>query len=122
MSNTLPHANGVYEAQSQGAHNMGRPDALAAWNASQYLFATGTYQYDGAGNIAAIGSNAYLYDPLSRLTSGGVQSDLRSQSYTFDVFGNMTSVTTPGASPASPSPSTRRQITWWERATTWPAT
>jgi RHS repeat-associated protein len=101
MINTLSHANGVYEAQSQGAHNMARPDALAAWNASQYLFATGTYQYDGAGNIAAIGSNAYVYDPLSRLTGGGVQSGLRSQSYTFDVFGNMTSVATPGGSPAS---------------------
>ncbi|MCU1246766.1 MAG: hypothetical protein JWN02_2676 [Acidobacteria bacterium] len=101
MFNTLPHANGVYEAQSPGAHNMARPDAIAAWNASQYLFATGTYQYDGAGNIATIGSNAYVYDLLSRLTSGGVQSGSRSQSYTFDVFGNMTSVTTPGGSPAS---------------------
>jgi RHS repeat-associated protein len=57
---------------------------------------SGLYQYDGTGNIKAIGADTYLYDALGRLTSGtadvqrtGVPSR---QTYTYDPFGNRTGV------------------------------
>jgi hypothetical protein len=34
---------------------------------------TGNYTYDGAGNIESIGSSTFLYDKVSRLTSGTVK-------------------------------------------------
>lgn len=56
---------------------------------------SGTYSYDGAGNIYAIGSNYYVYDKASRLTEGtpayesSVTSTYR-QTFTYDQYGNMT--------------------------------
>jgi YD repeat-containing protein len=55
---------------------------------------TGTYLYDGSGNIKQIGNDTLIYDAVSRLTSatlpsaGGV-----GETYTYDPFGNMQSVT-----------------------------
>ncbi len=63
---------------------------------------TGTYAYDGAGNVKAIGANSdgrnntFVYDPVSRLTSGSANyaAPNASQAYEYDVYGNMTKVTT----------------------------
>jgi len=56
---------------------------------------SGTYQYDGMGNIRAIGNDTYIYDTAGRLVSGtadvqrsGVMSR---QDYVYDAFGNRTS-------------------------------
>jgi RHS repeat-associated protein len=53
---------------------------------------SGTYQYDGMGNIRAIGNDTYIYDTAGRLVSGtadvqrtGVMSR---QDYGYDAFGN----------------------------------
>jgi len=49
---------------------------------------SGTYSYDGQGNITAIGSNAYSYDAFSRLatsTTNGIP-----ETYTYDRYGNLT--------------------------------
>lgn len=54
---------------------------------------SGDYEYDGVGNIASIGTNSYLYDPLGRLvqaTTDAGQSDIATQMWTYDSFGNMT--------------------------------
>src|SRR5215212_619487 len=65
---------------------------------AQNTWQSGVYQYDGAGNILNIGPSTYVYDPLGRLTkaivaSGGVT---HTQDFTYDRFGNLTSVTTDG--------------------------
>jgi len=52
---------------------------------------SGTYAYDGAGNIIAIGADTYVYDGAQRLVSSvtrGVQ-----ENYTYDAYGNRTSAT-----------------------------
>jgi RHS repeat-associated protein len=52
---------------------------------------SGTYTYDGAGNITAIGADTYVYDTAQRLVSSvtrGVQ-----ENYTYDAYGNRTSAT-----------------------------
>ena len=57
-----------------------------------YSWTTGAYQYDASGNITAIGTWTFAYDPLSRLaashvtTPPGAASD---QTFTYDSFGNM---------------------------------
>src|SRR6202011_4089673 len=49
----------------------------------------------GAGNVSAIGPASFVYDPVSRLTSGTVYLEPvnpvtpRSQTYSFDAFGNL---------------------------------
>lgn len=57
------------------------PKSLPPWT-------SGTYSYDGEGNITAIGSNAYSYDAFSRLatsTTNGIP-----ETYTYDRYGNLT--------------------------------
>jgi len=52
---------------------------------------SGTYTYDGAGNISAIGADTYVYDTAQRLVHSvtrGVPED-----YTYDAFGNRKSAT-----------------------------
>jgi RHS repeat-associated protein len=57
------------------------PKTLPPWT-------SGTYSYDGEGNITAIGLNAYSYDAFSRLvtsTTNGIP-----ETYTYDRYGNLT--------------------------------
>jgi RHS repeat-associated protein len=56
---------------------------------------TGTYVYDGAGNIKSIGSaEQYRYDALGRLTSGTIATG-QTQTATYDAYGNIKTITTP---------------------------
>ena len=55
---------------------------------------SGTYVYDGMGNIRAIGADTYIYDTAGRLVSGtgDVQRTgiLSRQDYSYDALGNRT--------------------------------
>ena len=77
-------------------------------NAGSGGWSSGTYQYDGSGNIKAIGPDSdgvtrrYLYDELSRLTSAGYEGPNATpgtyqsvHTYEYDSFGNRTKETTP---------------------------
>jgi RHS repeat-associated protein len=68
-----------------------KPDSGAAnWG-------TGAYTYDQAGNIAFIGSDAYLYDGENRLAAfTPATGPMSAQSYSYDVYGNLTSSTLSG--------------------------
>jgi RHS repeat-associated protein len=57
---------------------------------------SGLYQYDGMGNIRAIGSDTYIYDTVGRLVSGTAEvqrGGTSRQEYAYDLFGNRTSAT-----------------------------
>ncbi|MBV9494265.1 MAG: hypothetical protein JOZ54_08460, partial [Acidobacteria bacterium] len=98
------------------------PQAVAALrhlqpqpNAGPFSWTAGPYVYDGAGNIARIGGETYSYDTLSRLTSAKVQSpnqvDYQTQTFTYDVYGNlatMTKVEAQQTTTLSPSDTTNR--------------
>jgi RHS repeat-associated protein len=74
-------------------------------------WSTGAYVYDGAGNISAIGTgsepnsdsqtNVYAYDNVGRLIQGSANyaAGNRSETYTYDPFGNMTTRTPAGQLP-----------------------
>jgi RHS repeat-associated protein len=48
---------------------------------------SGSYAYDGAGNIISIGSDNYLYDGVQRLKQSSTRGTI--ETYTYDGFGNM---------------------------------
>ena len=64
-------------------------------------WSTGYYSYDGSGNLMTLtahpplktGTDYYVYDKVSRLTSGSLSigGTTCSQTYAFDPYGNMTS-------------------------------
>jgi YD repeat-containing protein len=55
---------------------------------------TGTYVYDGSGNIRSIGTTEqYRYDALGRLVTGTVATG-GTQTAEYDAFGNITRLTT----------------------------
>jgi len=52
---------------------------------------SGLYQYDGVGNIRAIGSDVYFYDTAGRLVSGTAEvqrGGASRQDYGYDAYGN----------------------------------
>src|ERR1700756_866126 len=54
---------------------------------------SGLYQYDGMGNIRAIGGDIYIYDTVGRLVSGSAEvqrGGASRQDYAYDPFGNRT--------------------------------
>ncbi len=99
---TLTHSNGVTVSQANDPDSMRRPARISVGGVSiGDPFDTGTYAYDGSGNIWAMGADRFEYDPLGRLTRADVHDWL--QDFVYDAFGNLTFVqTTPPESVPSP--------------------
>lgn len=57
---------------------------------------SGGFQYDGSGNVKAIGADVYTYDVYGRLMTGTADvqrtGSYSRQDYTYDAFGNRTAV------------------------------
>jgi RHS repeat-associated protein len=62
--------------------------------ATAKLWSSGTYEYDGAGNVTAIGADTYAYDSAGRLLAATVERQRGymngAQAYGYDPFGNLT--------------------------------
>ena len=65
-------ANGVVSLFDEGTNGMSRPRRIRHSLGATTHHDSGTYAYDGAGNIRAIGSDTYVYDQANRLLSGTV--------------------------------------------------
>jgi RHS repeat-associated protein len=71
-------------------------------NAGITAWDTGTYTYDGSGNIRSIGTTQiYTYDLYGRLAYGKVQAS-RFQRFSYDRFGNLLNTTTNNDTPPAP--------------------
>ncbi len=99
---TIPHTNGTQDTHTVQTNNNARTLSLNTTNPG-VLWNTGSYTYDGSGNIVTIGDTSgyddlYRYDKVNRLTRAYVRDqatgDSTRQDYTYDVFGNMTEVKT----------------------------
>src|SRR5947207_12132074 len=81
-------AHGEEPAPQSIVHLPARPDA------GDFSWQYGPYQYDGAGNVAAIGSQIFLYDTTGRLVSGTIDrpdvTGSQTQTFTYDPYGNLT--------------------------------
>jgi RHS repeat-associated protein len=98
LYNQITHVNNVIDTQANDPNAMPRPASLSAQRSglTPNLWSTGTYGYDGAGNVATMGGSYFLYDKVSRVVDGHVYDGptgggtRRWQTYTFDAFGNLT--------------------------------
>ncbi len=104
MLHQLTHGDGVVDTQEVSSSNgLARPHQLttsAGWS-------SGIFAYDGAGNISAIGNLDYRYDRLGRLRSGqtSVGATRFTQTATYDNFGNIQQLSTPGFAALNLNPS-----------------
>jgi RHS repeat-associated protein len=89
------HANGVSWNQAMDPNHMARPASISTASALTN-WASGTYSYDGAGNVTEIGNAYFLYDTLSRLKTANLYADISGggaatlQSFTYDNYANLT--------------------------------
>jgi len=99
MLNQVTNANATKVLHGKDANDMLRPASftLQRTSDSYTLWSTGTYAYDGAGNIKAIGSEAFVYDKVLRLTSGTiVSSGNKTQTASYTPYGFMLTLNTNG--------------------------
>jgi RHS repeat-associated protein len=85
----------VASLPSPAAPSVGSKPLLPAVNGTG-SWSSGTFAYDGAGNVKAIGTNVYVYDTVSRLVSGTVEGPANRQDYSYDSFGNRTATARTG--------------------------
>jgi RHS repeat-associated protein len=96
---TITHQNGVVDTIENDAKERPRPQSITTTGGSRN-WPSGIYTYDGAGNVATMGTDYFLYDSLSRIVTsrlhdqpydGGTE---KKQSYSYDRYGNLLTVTT----------------------------
>jgi RHS repeat-associated protein len=67
---------------------------IGKWDGSGFTrtdYQSGQYLYDGAGDIASIGTNSYGYDAANRLVQAiDTFGPMRTETFSYDDFGNMT--------------------------------
>ena len=73
MVKNVVHANGVTWNQAADPYGMARPASYSTTGATSNNWTSGTYSYDGAGNVTAIGGSTFTYDAVSRLTASSVK-------------------------------------------------
>ena len=111
----LRFANGAGTAIARDAQH--RPQSYAVWGSpttGKPFWSSGTYAFDGAGNITAIGAQHFGYDGASRLTHAELLPQAQSPTtqtfdvvnWTYDLYGNMTGQTLVGSSAVTPPPLT----------------
>jgi YD repeat-containing protein len=70
LASTISHGGGVTETWAADPNGMARPQTISATDSTgATVWSTGTYLYDGAGNIKQIGAASYVYDAFNRLAS-----------------------------------------------------
>jgi RHS repeat-associated protein len=64
----------------------------------------GNYEYDGSGNIRRIGADFFVYDTRNRLVvsaDASASAVVHKQTYSYDDFGNLTTISTAGLTPTT---------------------
>ena len=101
MLHKVHHANGVTETIEHSLKNLQRPHKITTTGvAGGKDWDSDTYLYDGSGNIKQIGDQKYTYDRMSRLLEGEIydgEGVLKTQTITYDPYGNITSLDTDGS-------------------------
>jgi len=117
LVNQVVHANGTTDTQANDPNAIRRPQSISTAGMAGTLWTTGTYAYDGVANVKAIGASTFVYDGVSRLTAGTVYLEpvtpvnARTQSATYDAFGNVQSLTTNGSTLNTPTAGSTNRLT-----------
>ena len=110
---TVAHLNGVSDLYKLDDFNLQRPKRIQTTGiVGSPNFDSGLFKYDGAGNVAAIGSDLYRYDGFSRLLEGSlsVGGTPRNQQFKYDSFANITRITTDGVQVNTPTESSTNRL------------
>ncbi len=99
----IQHGNGVLDTYAVDTGNWMRRPLSISTSGANLNWSSGAYRYDGAGNVLKTGTDWFQYDRVSRLKKGVVHADSsgaggaateRVQSYVYDTYGNVLSITT----------------------------
>ena len=110
----VTHANGVAETIAVDPQRpFDRPYRITTSGVTSGDWDSGIYRYDGSGNVKRIGEQHYRYDKVSRLLEGTVEVDgeFKTQSLSYDPFGNLLSLTTDGVARSTPVDSASNRLT-----------
>ncbi len=101
--NQVAHGNTLTDTFARDPNYMQRPSSITVTGIGGVVrWASGTYRFDGAGNITKIGNDWYLYDQVNRLTEASVLGAGVRKRYSYDAFGNILKADTYiGVSPSS---------------------
>jgi RHS repeat-associated protein len=96
MVSSVTARNGVTTTYGADPFGLSRPSSITAVGPGGTLWTSGTYTYDGAGNVTQIGHGYYTYDAVSRIANAQVQTNqvdgvgttFVTQSFAYDAFGN----------------------------------
>jgi RHS repeat-associated protein len=88
------HSNQVADVVTDDPNGLPRPRRIATQNVAGTQWDSGLYTYDGAGNVSAIGTDTFAYDRVNRLRTSATtfQGVTHNQAFTYDLFGNLTSM------------------------------
>jgi RHS repeat-associated protein len=115
MLHQVSHSNGVTETIATKSNSpMQRPHQITTSGvAGGNNWSSGIYLYDGAGNVKSIGDQLYQYDRMSRLLVGEtlVGAQEKTQSLTYDAFGNILSLNTDGSVQSTPTDEATNRMT-----------
>ncbi len=91
------HTNGIHDVHWMDGSSMQRPARIRARRAGAFPWDPGAYQFDGAGNVTAIGAQTFTYDEGNRLAQSQADDGFGvvTQTYGYDGFGNLVSITDP---------------------------
>ena len=109
LVNQVPHSNGVTFTQQNDPNGMMRPAGMTAVRGATTLWSAGTYAYDGSGSVKATGTQTYVYDSLGRITQGNLSGS--TQSYSYDNYGNLQTITTDMSLLNTPTSSSTNRLT-----------
>ena len=86
----VTHTGNVTETWTEDPDGMARPREIKVARGTTTHWVSGTYEFDGAGNIKTIGSLSYTYDGFGRLfhSRSGTSSVFTAQNFLYDPFGN----------------------------------
>jgi RHS repeat-associated protein len=131
MVTQVTHGNSVVDVQDIDPTGLPRPTSLRSTkNGVEIWNAGGAFQYDGSGNLWKQGANTYTYDALSRLATATLNDapagggSAHQQSFSYDIYGNLQSLTTDGSLLSTPTSGTTNRLTsgtydLWGNLTAW---
>jgi RHS repeat-associated protein len=114
---SVAHGNGMTVTIANDPDRIPRPRSITVEalddDFQPWAWSTGDYLYDGAGNVKSIGADLYKYDKVSRLVDSSLVASAggRTQGYTFDLYGNLTSKTTDGVAITFPISQATNRLT-----------
>jgi len=115
MVNQVAHTNGVTDTWQADPYLKPRPQRVFAQAGTVTRWSSGLLLYDGANNVVKSNATYYLYDGVSRVTSGKIYTGAGnggatsvSFSHTYDGFGNLQSLSTTTSRSTPTSSSTNR--------------